>query len=185
MAHFIEGATKALFLPWRGRLNCSKAYIISLSRSHSIVELQKLEISHFSQLISNPFGEKQEEVSIYKPTKPNITPLSLPRKLVTLGFVGNHGRLGSPESILVVDFLREEVCEGLETTLNSKTSEKWSKEEGEPSWCWEVLRGIPHLDNVMYLPPKKGNTGIQLRLYVFRLFLIDLFTCALVISFIL
>ena len=27
-------------------------------------------------------------------------------------------------------------------------------EEGEPSWRWEILRGIPHLSNVTYLTCK-------------------------------
>ena len=52
-----------------------------------------------------------------------------------------------------------------------------SGEEGEPSWHWEILRGIPHLSNATYLPPKEGNTGIHLRLYVLRLSLTELFTC--------
>jgi hypothetical protein len=36
--------------------------------------LQKLEISHLPQSNSNPLGEKEEEVSIYNYTKPNIIP---------------------------------------------------------------------------------------------------------------
>jgi hypothetical protein len=54
-----------------------------------------------------------------------------------------------------------------------------SGEEGEPSWRWEILRGIPHLSNVTYLPPKEGNTGIHLRLRVLRLFLTESFTCVI------
>ena len=77
----------------------------------------------------------------------------------------------------------EEVCEGLETTSKSTTSERaipsWigSGEEGEPSWRWEILRGIPHLSNVTYLPSGEGNTGLHLRLRVLRLSLTELFTC--------
>ena len=36
---------------------------------------------------------------------------------------------------------------------------------------WKILRGIPHLSNMTYLPPKEGNMGIYLRLRVPRLFL--------------
>ena len=77
----------------------------------------------------------------------------------------------------------EQVCEGLEAASKSTTSERaipsWDRlgEEGEPSWRWEILRGIPHLSNVTYLPPKEGNTGIHLRLRVLRLSLTESLTC--------
>jgi hypothetical protein len=37
-----------------------------------------------------------------------------------------------------------------------------SKEEGESSWSFEILREISHLSNVIYLPSEEGNIGIQL-----------------------
>jgi hypothetical protein len=87
------------------------------------------------------FGIKQEEVPTYNPTKPNINSLlRSSSKLVTLGFVGNSRRLGSPRRS----------CEGLEVTLSVlRLSElllhgAGSREEGEPSWSWEILCGIPH-----------------------------------------
>ena len=48
-------------------------------------------------------------------------------------------------------------------------------EEGEPSWRTGVLRGIPHLSNVTYFPPKGKEHELHLRLRVPRLFLSELF----------
>ena len=63
-------------------------------------------------------------------------------------------------------------CEGLEAASKSTTSERaipsWDRlgEEGEPSWRWEILRGIPHLSNVTYFPLGERNMVIHLRLRV-------------------
>ena len=53
-------------------------------------------------------------------------------------------------------------------TIRKGAIPSWDRlgEEGEPSWRWEILRGIPHLSNVTYLLAKEGNTGIHLRLCV-------------------
>ena len=39
-------------------------------------------------------------------------------------------------------------------------------EEGEPSWHWEILRGIPHLSNVTYLTCKGKREYIFVSAYL-------------------
>ena len=58
-------------------------------------------------------------------------------------------------------------------TIRKGAIPSWDRlgEEGEPSWRWEILRGIPTSPNVTYLLAKEGNTGIHLRLCVPWLFL--------------
>ena len=58
-------------------------------------------------------------------------------------------------------------------TIRKGAIPSWDRlgEEGEPSWRWEILRGIPTSPNMMYLIAKEGNTGIHLRLHVPRLFI--------------
>ena len=90
-------------------------------------------------------------------------------------------------------FAPEQVCEGLETASKSTTSEELflreigSEKKVSLRGVWEILRGIPHLSNVTYLPPKEGNMGLHLRLHVLRLSLTESFTCViyLVIAFVL
>jgi hypothetical protein len=78
--------------------------IISLpSLSHPLKSTQSLRISHSTHSNPNPFGRKIEETPIYVSTKPNFIPPCIHRVLlVTLGFVGNPRRLGSPGGIRLV-----------------------------------------------------------------------------------
>jgi hypothetical protein len=69
----------------------------------SIKEYSKLEDLPFYPLKSKSFGRKIEETPIYVSTKPNFIPPCVHRVLlVTLGFVGNPRRLGSPGGIWLV-----------------------------------------------------------------------------------
>jgi hypothetical protein len=94
-----------------------------LSLSPPLKSTQSLRISHSTHSNPNPFGRKIEETPIYISTKPNFIPPCVHRVLlVTLGFVGNPRRLGSPGGIQLV--IRPwKVSEGLETTLRSTTSD--------------------------------------------------------------
>jgi hypothetical protein len=75
----------------------------SLSLSPPLKSTQSLRISHSTHSNPNPFGRKIEETAIYVSTKPNFIPPCVHRVLlVTLGFVGNSRRLGSPGGIRLV-----------------------------------------------------------------------------------
>jgi hypothetical protein len=78
--------------------------IISLpSLSPPFKSIQSLRISHSTHSNPNPFGRKIEETPIYISTKPIFIPPCVHRVLlVTLGFVGNPRRLGSPGGIRLV-----------------------------------------------------------------------------------
>ena len=73
----------------------------------------------------------------------------------------------------------------MEAASKSTTSEwaipSWDRlgEEGEPSWRWEILRGIPHLSNVTYFPLGERNTGIHLRLRVLSVISNRTLTCVI------
>jgi hypothetical protein len=76
---------------------------LPLSLSPPLKSIQSLRISHSTHSNPNPFGRKIEETPIYDSTKPNFIPSCVHRVLlVTLGFVGNPRRLGSPGGIRLV-----------------------------------------------------------------------------------
>jgi hypothetical protein len=80
-----------------------KSYICLLSLSPPLKSIQSLRISHSTHSNPNPFSRKIEETPIYVSTKPNCIPPCVHRVLlVTLGFVGNPRRLGSPGGIRLV-----------------------------------------------------------------------------------
>ena len=58
---------------WLGQpfISCSSSLSLSLS---PLLKHKFLRISHSTQPKANPFGRKQEEVSIYDSTKPNFIP---------------------------------------------------------------------------------------------------------------
>jgi hypothetical protein len=81
-------------------------YLLSLSLSLSLAlspPLMSSPIFHSTQPNPKSFGRKIEETPIYISTKLNfISPCVHRVLLVTLGFVGNPRRLGSPEGIRLV-----------------------------------------------------------------------------------
>jgi hypothetical protein len=79
-----------------------KSYPYLHSLSAPLKSIQNLRISHSTHSNPNPFGRKIEETPIYVSTKPNFIPPYVHRVLlVTLGFVGNPRRLGSPGGIVL------------------------------------------------------------------------------------
>jgi hypothetical protein len=80
-----------------------KSHLCLHSLSPPLLSSQSYRISHSTHPNSNPFGRKIEETLIYISTKPNlITPCVHRVLLVTIGFVGNPRRLGSPGGIQLV-----------------------------------------------------------------------------------
>ena len=58
---------------------------------------------------------------------------------------------------VVVELAISRVEEKLAIRKGPLPSWYWLGEEGEPSWRWGNLRGIPHLSNVTYLTSCKGT----------------------------
>jgi hypothetical protein len=80
-----------------------KSYPCLHSLSPPLKSIQSLRISHSTHSNPNPFGRKTEETPIYVSTKPNFIPPYVHRVLlVTLGFLGNPRRLGSPGGFRLV-----------------------------------------------------------------------------------
>jgi hypothetical protein len=80
-----------------------KSYPCLHSLSPPLKSIQSLRISHSTHSNPNLFGRKIEETPIYVSTKPNFIPPCVHRVMfVTLGFVGNPRRLGSPGGIRLV-----------------------------------------------------------------------------------
>jgi hypothetical protein len=116
-----------------------KSYVCLHSLS-SINELSKLEDLPFCP--------------IYVSTKPNLIPPCVHRVLlVTLGFVRNPRRLGSPGGIRLVIRPVESLWgfwdhpKIYHEWLGSYFVEEAQGEEGEPSWRLGTLRGNSHLSN--------------------------------------
>jgi hypothetical protein len=152
-----------------------------------------LRISHSTQPNPNSFGRKIEETLIYISTKPNFIPPCVHRVLlVTLGFVGNPRRLGSPGGIRLV--IRPwKVYEGLETTLRYTMSDwaltlwrRLKEKKVSLHGVWVLFVGT-HTSPMVTSSPQGSESGYIFVSACLNYFYLSPFTCVFtfVISFVL